>query len=73
MKTLILALLIPCHLFCCQECIETLQDKIDATSIEIMHMVYSGKEFEDECEFFYLIGKYEAYWDCLLMLQHEHS
>lgn len=62
---------IPPKSSCCKDCVESIQEKIDTTSTEIIR-----EHNRDECDllfFNYLLGKYEAYWECLHLIQHQGS
>ena len=72
MKMFLMSMFIPCSLFCCQECIEIIEDKIECVTAEIIHQIKLGEDGDDQY-FMYLVGRGEALWECLLMLQHEGS
>ena len=73
MKTLILALLIPCQIFCCQDCVVKIQEKIDHVSVEIIHEVNKGKHHCNNHYLNYLYGLHEGYWECLHIIEHQGS
>ena len=72
MKLFILALLIPCQLFCCQDCVERIEHKMDWTLSEIVNEVNKGKH-RNKPYINFLYGKYEAYYECLHLIEHQGS
>lgn len=68
MKKLLLALLIPCHIFACQDCVEYLQDKMDSVSTQIIRL--ENSYFDDPVILAYFFGKFEAYEDALQYAEH---
>lgn len=72
MKTLALLCLIPFQIFCCQDCEERIQEKMDYTICEINHEMKKDKHRNKQYINF-LYGKFEAYWECLHLIQHQGS
>jgi len=71
MKLFILALLIPCQIYCCQDCEEIIKCRIVETCDEMCP--YFLYDTTSDPEFYYLYGKYEAYYECLHLIQHQGS
>lgn len=57
---------------CCSDCVERIQDKLDLTAYEIINELNKGKH-RNKKYLNFLYGKYEAYWECLHLIQHEGS
>jgi len=62
---------INCHHDCCNDVEERIKEKIMETAdLLFPYLIY------EECtdpDFFFLLGKYEAYWECLHLIQHQGS
>ena len=66
MKLFILSLLIPCQIYCFQDCEEKIKEELKLTVCEMIP--YFTREKSIDPEFYYLYGAYIAYNNMLALI-----